>query len=350
MNDLAVASPRPSTAVAEVESSRAVAEVQASFVVARKFPRNALVCIDNIRQAFTRPALAEKAKYQFARGGTNIEGPSVRSLEAIAQVWGNIRTGVKEISRTGNQSEVMAYAIDLESGYFEEKTFTVKHIRDTKQGPKPLTDERDIYELCANQGARRKRACLEAVIPGDVIDEAMDQAELTLRTKFEVTPERLKGLLEKFAEYGITQEQIERRIQRRLDAMTPALLGNLGKIFNSLKDGMSKPIDWFEAAETPDAPTKKGLRETLGVAPGTPTASPEPASATQPTSPAPEAQPAQKAALEPPIPFKDVVKMLKNSRNRDQADMVIDTVRDESYSDEQRAEAKKTYDEKWPPA
>src|SRR5213075_3366075 len=99
--------------MAEVEASRAVAEVQAAYLVARKFPRDQLRALDNIRQTFTRPGLAEKAKYQYARGGTNIEGASIHALQAIAQAWGNSRTGVKEISRTGNQSEVMAYAIDL---------------------------------------------------------------------------------------------------------------------------------------------------------------------------------------------------------------------------------------------
>jgi hypothetical protein len=75
----------------------------------------------------------------------------------------------------------------------------------------------------------------------------MHQAEITLNTKAEVTPERLKALVEKFAEFGVSQEQIEKYIQRRIDAITPALLVRLGKIYNSIKEGMSKPADWFEA-------------------------------------------------------------------------------------------------------
>ena len=38
---------------------------------------------------------------------------------------------------------------------------------------------------------------------------------------------------------------IEKRIQRRLEAMTPALMVQLGKVYNSLKDGMSVVSDWF---------------------------------------------------------------------------------------------------------
>ena len=51
--------------------------------------------------------------------------------------------------------------------------------------------------------------------------------------------------------------------------MEPAQMASLGKIYNSLKDGMSKPEDWFEttpaAAEPPKA-EKKTLRGALGIA------------------------------------------------------------------------------------
>ena len=49
-----------------------------------------------------------------------------------------------------------------------------------------------------------------------------------------------------------TPAQIEKRIQRRLDTITAAQLVQLRKIFNSMKDGMSTPADWFEA-EAPAA-------------------------------------------------------------------------------------------------
>ena len=69
----------------------------------------------------------------------------------------------------------------------------------------------------------------------------------------------------------MTKEQIEARVQCHLDAIKPAQLGNLGKIFNSIKDGMSKPEDWFPKepeAEKPDTPKKQSgskLRDALKV-------------------------------------------------------------------------------------
>ena len=50
----------------------------------------------------------------------------------MARGWGNIARGIKEISRdrqTGT-SECIAYAWDLESGYYDERQFQVRHWRD----------------------------------------------------------------------------------------------------------------------------------------------------------------------------------------------------------------------------
>jgi hypothetical protein len=68
-----------------------------------------------------------------------------------------------------------------------------------------------------------------------------------MHARADVTPEGIKKLIETFAELGITQPQIEARIQRRLDAIRPAQVVMLRKIYTSLKDGMSEPADWFEA-------------------------------------------------------------------------------------------------------
>ena len=111
--------------------------------------------------------------------------------------------------------------------------------------------------MVANQGARRVRACILGIIPGDVVESAVKQCETTLKSRAEVTPQRIQGLMEKFSEFGVTKAQLEKRIQRHIDAITPAQLINLGKIYNSLKDGMSSPADWF------DTEGNKGKADTL---------------------------------------------------------------------------------------
>jgi hypothetical protein len=242
-------------AVAVVEQQRAVAEVQAAMVIARANPRDPVRAVDAILQDFTRPSLAEHALYSYSRGGSDITGPSIRTAEVIAQRWGNMQYGVRELEQRQGMSVMQAYAWDMQSNTRREMTFNVAHIRSTKKGSYALEDPRDIYELVANQGARRVRACILGVIPGDVIEAAVKQAERTLTLKTEITPELIDSLLESFGKFGVTKQMIETRIQRRLDAITPALVVQLKKIYNSMRDGMSTPGEWFDIAPAaqPDA-------------------------------------------------------------------------------------------------
>jgi hypothetical protein len=241
------------TGSANAMQARESAEVMAMAMMAKRFPRDVIRASDRIRNAFTRTTLAESAQYQFARGGTDITGPSIRAAEAMSQQWGNMSNGWREVSRTVDAdgvgvSEIEAYCIDYESTTRESITFLIRHWRDTKRGGYALKDERDIYELCANQAQRRKRACILAQIPGDVVEMAMDQSALTLRSKVDVTPEGVKRLLEAFGEYGVSKEQIEKRIQRRMESIMPAQVVSLKRVYASLRDDMSTPADWFDVS------------------------------------------------------------------------------------------------------
>ena len=255
--------PKQTQALVDIEQHRAMAEVQSAIVLAKKFPRNQIEAMDRILTACQRPALAEQALYTYARGGTDISGPSIRMAEAIAQNWGNIQFGVKELEQRNGESTVQTYAWDMETNTKQEKTFQVKHERFTKKGKYALQDPRDIYEMTANQGARRLRACILGVIPGDVIEAAVAQCELTLKAKADTGPDAIKKMVESFEAYKVTKEQIEKRIQRRLDSITPAQVVSLRKIYNSLKDGMSAPADWFEVVTPEEKDPATSLKDKI---------------------------------------------------------------------------------------
>ena len=231
--------------------SREMAETQTKYLMAERFPRDEVAAMDRILNAFSRPTLAEKAGYQFARGGSDITGPSIRAAEAIAQQWGNMDSGWRELQRgvdpTGVPfSEVEAFCVDLQSRNSKRLQFIVRHWRDTKSGGYKLKDERDIYELCANNAQRRLRACILASVPGDVTEAAMQQADVTLKSKADTSPEAMAKMVEAFAPFGVLKEHIEKRIQRRLDAIQPAQVVSLKRIYASLRDDMSTAKDWFD--------------------------------------------------------------------------------------------------------
>jgi hypothetical protein len=236
-------------AVAQSDQQRAIAEVQAAMMIARMNPRDQIAAMDRILNACARPTLADSAVYTYSRGGSDVSGPSIRLAEAMAQAWGNMQFGIRELDQRNGESTVQAFAWDVETNTRREVTFQVPHIRYTRNGAKKLEDPRDIYEMVANQGARRLRACILAVIPGDVTESAVAQCETTMKTKADTSPEAMKKMVAAFADFGVTQGQIEKRIQRRLDAIQPAQVVSLKKVYASLRDGMSSPADWFEPEE-----------------------------------------------------------------------------------------------------
>ncbi len=338
-NPFAVAAPAratPSTSAALATQQREIAEVQAKLLMAERFPRDEVAAMDRILNAFTRPTLAEQAQYQYSKGGSDVSGPSIRSAEAIAQMWGNLEFGFRELSRGRGEdgvtySEVEAFAFDLQYRTRRPLTFIVRHWRDTKRGGYQLKDEREIYELMANMAQRRVRACILAVVPGDVIDAAMKQADATLHAKADTSPEAMAKLVEAFAAFDVTKEHIEKRIQRRLEAIQPAQVVSLRKVYASLRDGMSAPHEWFEIEppepEIPEAVAS--LNEKIGARSKQPAAPKAPA---KPKPAAPDVDAEQAAGLDqatqppaddaPRVSFAEIMDRMQKAKTIDEIDEI----------------------------
>lgn len=230
------------------------------MMIAQRFPRNENIVEKKIEQSCSRYKLASTACYTYSRGGTDIQGPSIRLAEALARAMGNIKYGIEEVSQANGESKVRAYAYDLETNTQAERIFVVKHERSTKKGKTALTDGRDIYELTANQGARRVRACILELIPADLVDFAVEKCTATVRANIKITPDSISAMEQAFLSYGITRAMIEAFIQRKLEAVTTDQFIRLRNIWTGLKDGISKPEDFFDLT-IKEAP-KKATEET----------------------------------------------------------------------------------------
>ena len=244
---------------AALGAHREVAEAQAAYLLAQRFPRDEFRALDAIRVAFQRPSLAERASYEYGRGGTLITGPSAQAATAMARAWGNTSAGWRETSRSiGSNgvpySDIVAFAEDLQTRTRRTIGFVCEHVIDTRDGPRHVRDERETYELCANQAARRVRACILALLPEDIVDMAMEQAAATVKAKADTSPEGLAKMVDAFAEVGVTRTMIERRLQRPLASISAAQVLGLRRVFASLRDGVGVARDFFE----PDPPPPPG--------------------------------------------------------------------------------------------
>ena len=66
-----------------------------------------------------------------------------------------------------------------------------------------------------------------------------------------------------FKSIGVSKAQLESKYQRNIESIQPAQFVALQRIYNSIKDGMSSPADWFEPEETAKETTADTIKKLL---------------------------------------------------------------------------------------
>lgn len=255
MNQIQMRPPAaPASQATQIEKGRAEAEVMASVMVAKQCPRDEADAERRMFRACGRLSLAEKAFYSYPRGGGDtVSGPSIHLATELALIWGNLHHGVMELSRdeVTARSEVLAFAWDLESNSRRSGVFISPHRRDTKNGSKALVDMRDVYENNQNNGARRMREAIFAVMPGWFVDGAIAACNATLKQgNGKPLDVRIQDAVNAFESMKITVDQLETKlgcVRRRWAEMDVV---ELGKLFRSLDSGQLKRDDAFPPPRT----------------------------------------------------------------------------------------------------
>jgi hypothetical protein len=170
----------------------------------------------------------------------------------MANAWGNIDYGYREVGSGTGYTDVEAYAFDKETNTRSCRTFRVLHKRSSHGRLVDLSDPRDVYELVANQASRRIRACILQVIPGDITEAALKSCEETIKRSGGDAPlvDRVRKMATVFQDYGVTTEMLERKLGHKLDVTIEQELIQLRRIYTSIKDGAAKRDDFFDFAMT----------------------------------------------------------------------------------------------------
>ena len=145
---------------------------------------------------------------------------------------------------------MLAYCWDLESNVYHERKFTVKHWRDKRGGGVAVTDERDIYEVTFNAGARRLRSCILECIPAHIKDEAESAVHRTLKRAAEGVPikERLANMVTAFGPLGVNETMIEDMLGHKLSVISEIELTKLRQAYRGIIEGQGKVEDFFKPA------------------------------------------------------------------------------------------------------
>lgn len=235
--------PQPATQIGQataIELSRAEAEVKAAVFVAKQNPRDVEAAQTEMRFVCRQYSVAEKAFFSYPKAGQTIKGPSIHLARELALIWGNLQHGTMELARDTalGQSEILAYAWDLQRNSRSSQIFIAPHVTDTKKGKKTLTDLRDIYENNSNLGARRLREAIFAMLPAWFVAEAIKLCQQTLDTG-DGTPleDRLDEAVREYKKVGITLAQLERKVARPRAEWTEQDAGELQVIYQSVYRG-----------------------------------------------------------------------------------------------------------------
>ena len=204
-----------------------------------------------------RPSFAEGGFYSFKRGGTAVEGPSVKMARELARCWGNIRHGLRIVSIDDDYVHVKGWALDLETNAYVENEDKFRKLIERKNRGWVVPDERDLRELINKRGAICVRNSVLQVMPPDIVDEAVRVAKTTMisAAKGEIEgqsrEEAARRLALAFADLGVTTAMLQKHLGHSLDIVTDEEIVKLRGIYTSLNDGHSKREEHFDMPGSP---------------------------------------------------------------------------------------------------
>ena len=222
-----------------VEQSRATSEIYYRVLVAQQIPRDEDQVLAEMRRACAKFRLAEKAFYALPRGGSTINGPSVHLARELARIWGNLDYGIHELRQDDEfgQSEILAFAWDLQTNTRSGQTFIVPHKRDAGRSTQKLTSMADIYQNNANMGARRVRQAIYSVLPDWFTEEAEEICRATIaQGDGSQLAERISKATKLFdSKFGVTEDLLVTRVGKPTAKWTADNVADLQVLYRSLE-------------------------------------------------------------------------------------------------------------------
>lgn len=246
----------------QVEQARAVTEVLASVRAAHDWPRDEDDALRRFLSACSRLKFAERAFWAFRRGGEQLTGPTIDfALEAL-RCWGNTISGTAELARRPGESEMLAYAWDLETNSWRRTTFFSPHTGyvdspfDKQGNPKPvrhLIAVRDIRENNQSAGSRVEREMILAALPSWYVEEGIARCYATLAGESDKPIEDRRreavGWYEKT--FGVTRAQLVAKIGTPVSDWKPMDLARLRVLGQTITRGETSVAVEFDDESAP---------------------------------------------------------------------------------------------------
>lgn len=255
----------PETAASAI-AARERAATEARYVMAERHPRD----VESFRVAILRdcdrPGFAEVARYKKPVGGSTIEGPSIRFAEAALRCFGNVYAEQAVVYEDDFQRIIRVAVTDLERNISYPSEVVIKKTIERKQkregqevlGERKNTKGDTVYLIRATEDdIQNKQNALVSkalrnnglrLIPGDIIEEAMDRVLETQRKADKADPDAAKRrIIDAFSSLGIGPSELSVFLGHSLDKLQPAELMELRAAHAAIKDGEAYWSDLLQA-------------------------------------------------------------------------------------------------------
>lgn len=266
------------SAQAHALAARQASEIQAQYVFARQNPRD----LETVRLSLVKRCkgsrFASVARYRKPQGKRKndetgvweqqfVEGWSIRFVEEAIKTMGNLREQTSVVSDDEDKRIVCVSLVDLETmtSYSEEVPVPKRVERkELKRNQVPLglrtnTYGETVYLLPATDDETRMaqarlvsmtlRTLGLRLIPGDILDECLDEVRETSRKDVTTDPnEARKKLVDAFDQIGVKpKDLVEYLGGRPLDALTPDLILELRAVYQAVT---GEGVRWRDVLES----------------------------------------------------------------------------------------------------
>lgn len=258
--ELELAGETASNAVA----AQARAAVEARAIMAIRRPRDIDQVRHNLLRECRRSGFAEAARYHKPVGA-GIEGPSIRFAEAALRAMTNVLIESPVVFENKERRTLRVTVQDLEANATYTKDVSVQKVverRNLRQGQTALSKrtnstgqtvflvEATDDDLLNKEGALVSKAIRTLglrLIPGDLVDEAMDLVQETLKAAAKKDPnaERNK-VTDAFSRLNITPEDLKTYLGHPVGQASPVQLARLREIWATINEGATTWADIME--------------------------------------------------------------------------------------------------------
>jgi hypothetical protein len=181
------------------------AEIETAVATARAFPRSLTLFAQKATSMVSlNEEVAAACTYVLPRGGSRIEGKSVRFAEIVVAAYGNIRAASRIIANDGKWITAQGICRDLESN--TETSVEVKRRITDRNGN---TYSEDMQTMTGNAAAKiAYRNAVFTIIPSAFVDPIYFKAKEIARGSAETLPSRRDKAVAFFKSKGVTEKQI----------------------------------------------------------------------------------------------------------------------------------------------